>query len=234
MNSESSSDSTPLSRSLLTGALPVTDLKIHENRLRTYSNWPLNFIAPESLAQAGFYYLNVADQVKCAFCGGIIGQWETNDQPLQEHRKFFPDCPIVRQDEIQQEEIGIQSVRTAKSPEYSTLESRTRSYANWDAAVQDPNVLAQAGFFFLGTGDEVKFKEKKKNVADMKTNTLRSNLRSDVSIVTAGCGIGCKTMILGLSTLDGSQNVLTLCLSKAPRTSKMSFNVPPKVETINQ
>lgn len=156
MNSESSSDAIPLSRNLLSGT-PATDLKVFENRLQTYSNWPLDFITPEQLAQAGFFYLNIVDQVKCAFCGGIIGQWEVNDQPLQEHRKFFPDCPIVRQQELQQEEIGIQSVRTPKSPEFSTLESRNRSYSTWDAtsAGQDPSILAQAGFFYLGTGDEV-------------------------------------------------------------------------------
>lgn len=155
MNSESSSDSIPLSRSILSGAPENQDLKIIENRLSTFLGWPLDFITPEQLAQAGFYYLNVADQVKCAFCGGIIGQWERNDQPLQEHRKFFPDCPIVRQQELQQEEIGIQSVRTPKSPEFSTLESRTRSFAVWDATIQEPTILAQAGFFYLGTGDEV-------------------------------------------------------------------------------
>lgn len=156
MNSDTSSDSIPLSRNTSTGVQPAsTDLKVLENRLQTYSSWPLEFITPEQLASAGFYYLNIADQVKCAFCGGIIGQWEINDQPLQEHRKFFPNCPIVRSEVEQQEQIGIQSVRTPKSPEYSTLESRTRSYATWDATVQDSSILAQAGFFFLGTGDEV-------------------------------------------------------------------------------
>lgn len=155
MNSDSPDDPVPQSRSIL-AARSESDLKIIENRLRTYNNWPVDFITPEQLAQAGFYYLNHADQVKCAFCGGIIGQWEVNDQPLQEHRKFFPNCPIVRQQEIQQQEdIGIQSMITPKSPEFSTLESRSRSFAVWDAQVQDPQVLAQAGFYYLGQADEV-------------------------------------------------------------------------------
>lgn len=155
MNSDTTSDSIPLSTGT-TETMPAQDLKIVENRINTFNGWPLEFISPELLASAGFYYLNIADQVKCAFCGGIIGQWEANDVPLLEHRKFFPDCPIVRQQELQQEEIGIQSVRTPKTPEFSTLESRTRSYANWDASVQDSSILAQAGFFYLGTGDEVR------------------------------------------------------------------------------
>ena len=163
MNSESSNDSIPFQRSILTGVLSdrsETDLKVIENRLETYVNWPIDFINPEQLAEAGFYYLNIADQVKCAFCGGIIGHWEVNDQPLQEHRKFFPDCPIVRQQEQRDEEMGIQAVRTPNRPEFSTLESRTRSFANWDATIQDPKVLAQAGFFYLGTSDEVSERER--------------------------------------------------------------------------
>lgn len=160
MDPNSSNDSISISISLPSGAVqarPDVDLKVLENRRRTYTNWPVDFISADTLAQAGFYYLNVDDQVKCAYCGGIIGQWERNDQPIQEHRKFFPDCPIVRQqqEELQQEEIGIQSVRTPKSPEFSTLESRTRSYANWNPSIQDPAILAQAGFFYLGTDDEV-------------------------------------------------------------------------------
>lgn len=87
----------------------------------------------------------------------ILGQWEVGDQPMLEHRKFFPDCSIVRQNDMANEEIGIQSVRTPKYPEFSTIESRTRSYNNWASTdVQDPAILAQAGFYFLGSGDEVR------------------------------------------------------------------------------
>lgn len=162
MNSESSNDSISLSRSILSGVHPEqseTDLKVIENRLETYVNWPIEFITPEQLSQAGFFYLGIADQVKCAFCGGIIGHWEVNDQPLQEHRKFFPDCPLVRQQDQRDEEMGIQAVRTPNRPEFSTLESRTRSFATWDRTIQDPEILAQAGFFYLGTGDEVRNRE---------------------------------------------------------------------------
>lgn len=185
MNTDFTEDTIPLSRSIMSGTSPGMDLKLIENRLQTYSNWPINYISPEQLAQAGFYYLNVADQVKCAFCGGIIGQWEQNDLPLNEHRKFFPECPIVRQQELQDSEIGIQSVRTPKSPEFSTLESRTRSYTSWESSsVQDPSILAQAGFFYLGTADEVSEYFAIANML-MKTKTFRCSIyRSDVSTVT--------------------------------------------------
>lgn len=169
MNTESSSsESIPDTRSspAATETLPSTDLRVLENRLRTFDNrWPLSWLRPELLANAGFFYFNFGDQVKCAFCGGIIGEWELNDVPLVEHQKFFPDCPVIRAQETQQpqagtfeEDNGIQSVQTPKSPEFSTLDSRLRSYGSWNASIQDPTVLSQAGFYYLGTGDEVSLK----------------------------------------------------------------------------
>lgn len=62
----------------------------------------------------------------------------------------------MRQSDIANEEIGIQSVRTPKYPEYSTIESRTRSFAAWNSTVQDSALLAQAGFYYLGIADEVR------------------------------------------------------------------------------
>lgn len=135
--------------------LETNDLKRIENRLRTFDNWPVNFIDKYELARAGFYYLNNSDQVRCVECGGVIGQWEIGDVPFVEHRKFFPECPVVCQSDLSNEDIGIQ-VRTPKYPEYSTIESRNRSFSTWTSTVQDSTVLAQAGFYYLGSGDEVR------------------------------------------------------------------------------
>jgi hypothetical protein len=61
----------------------------------------------------------------------------------------------VRQSEPSGEDIGIQTVRTPKYPEYSTIEARSRSFSNWTSAAQDSARLAQAGFYYLGSCDEV-------------------------------------------------------------------------------
>lgn len=157
--------------------IETIDLKRIENRLATFDNWPVRFIDKNDLARAGivhlflnllnfsikififlskgFYYLNNSDQVRCIECKGVIGRWEEGDIPFIEHRKFFPDCPIVRQNDLLNEEIGIQPVISPKYPEYSTLESRVRSFSTWTLTVQDPSILAQAGFYYLGSGDEV-------------------------------------------------------------------------------
>lgn len=64
-------------------------------RRQTFTNWPLLFIDPGQLAQAGFFYLQKHDHVQCAFCRGVVGYWDPADRPLDEHRKHFPTCRFV-------------------------------------------------------------------------------------------------------------------------------------------
>lgn len=137
------------------------ELKREECRLATYVNWPVSHISPSSLAKAGFYYTYNADQVKCAWCEGVIGQWEVGDDPFAEHQKFFPNCAKVIANSISSNpqldpSIGIQPVKTPYAPQFSSLDSRVRSFENWTTGhIQDPERLAQAGFYYLGRADEV-------------------------------------------------------------------------------
>lgn len=93
--------------------------------------------------------------MRCVECGGVIGQWEIGDIPFQEHRKFFPNCPIVSQNEFSNEEIGIQPVRAAKYPDFASLGSRNITFDRWNSTAQSSTRLAQAGFYYLGNADEV-------------------------------------------------------------------------------
>lgn len=137
------------------------ELKREECRLATFVNWLVPHISPSSLAKAGFYYTYNADQVKCAWCEGVIGQWEVGDDPFAEHQKFFPTCAKVIANNISSNpvldpSIGIQPVKTPFASQYSSLDSRIRSFENWTAGhVQNPERLAQAGFYYLGRADEV-------------------------------------------------------------------------------
>ena len=76
----------------------LEEMKYERRRLSTYSEWPRDRvdIAPEALARAGLFYLGLADRVKCAFCGGILRNWEPSDDPLMEHRRNFPQCQFLR------------------------------------------------------------------------------------------------------------------------------------------
>lgn len=146
------------------GNIPiVSDIDFHDEatRLETYQNWPVSFIQPADLACAGFYYINRSDQVKCAWCQRVIGEWEISDDPVMEHLKFSPACPKARSlsgaSEVSDIGIGIQPVTPPKFQNYVSLASRIRSFANWKFDhVQDPTTLAEAGFYYFGNRDEVK------------------------------------------------------------------------------
>ena len=55
------------------------------------------FVSPKNLVNAGFVYTGREDYVQCAFCAGIIGNWEEDDDPMTEHTKSFPRCAFVIQ-----------------------------------------------------------------------------------------------------------------------------------------
>ncbi|XP_031630939.1 death-associated inhibitor of apoptosis 2-like isoform X2 [Contarinia nasturtii] len=143
--------------------LPGNDLMNEQCRLSTFTNWPVPYISPQTLAKAGFYYFNNTDQVKCAWCQGVIAKWEVGDNPFTEHLKFFPNCPRAQLGpnvEIQTEEsirsLGIQQIRAPKKGMYSSLDARLRSFANWPrSSIQLPETLATAGFYYENTDDQV-------------------------------------------------------------------------------
>lgn len=66
-------------------------------RIRTFSQWPRSDIQhPEVLATAGFYYLDMDDQVRCFHCNGGLRSWQKEDDPWYEHAKWFPKCQFVQ------------------------------------------------------------------------------------------------------------------------------------------
>jgi len=74
-------------------------LRSESARLSTFDDWPLSagrIVQPRDLAAAGLFYTGHADRVQCAFCRGCLRRWREGDVPAQEHRRHFPDCPLVR------------------------------------------------------------------------------------------------------------------------------------------
>lgn len=155
------------------------DYQDENNRRRTYHNWPLEFMQPSALAQAGFYFIHRTDQVKCAWCQGVIGQWEIGDIPLTEHLKFFPSCPKARSFASPASNASISSTLSsspsncygtdmqpistavpAKLPQemrFVTIEARISSFERWTLSdIQNPVQLAEAGFYYLNHEDEVR------------------------------------------------------------------------------
>ncbi|XP_065367916.1 death-associated inhibitor of apoptosis 2 [Calliphora vicina] len=139
------------------------DLLIEKDRLATFVNWPNPNITPQSLAKAGFFYRNRSDEVECAWCKGVIAQWEKQDNAFEEHQRFFPECPRVllgplieiANDGIR--DLGIQQISPPKNPKYTSLQSRLRTYSNWPITdIQKPEDLAQAGLYYQKVDDQVR------------------------------------------------------------------------------
>lgn len=71
------------------------DLSTIEGRLSTFSRWS-SFINPNDLAACGFFYTGTNDKVECVYCKGILHHWCTDDVPLNEHLRHFPECNFAQ------------------------------------------------------------------------------------------------------------------------------------------
>ncbi|XP_076803172.1 E3 ubiquitin-protein ligase XIAP-like [Clavelina lepadiformis] len=96
--------SLPMTISLFPCSNPVNPhMRSEESRLQTFldhsSSWPAHRIraTPRQIANAGMYYLGVRDRVKCWYCNGGLQNWERDDDPWEEHAKWFPMCEFVLQ-----------------------------------------------------------------------------------------------------------------------------------------
>lgn len=68
-----------------------------EARQRTFREWPPALKQqPQELAEAGFYYIGLSDQVKCFYCDGGLRNWQPEDVPWMEHSRWFSKCVFVR------------------------------------------------------------------------------------------------------------------------------------------
>uniref|UniRef100_A0A1I8P7I0 RING-type domain-containing protein n=1 Tax=Stomoxys calcitrans TaxID=35570 RepID=A0A1I8P7I0_STOCA len=67
-----------------------------DERLKTFENWPLDFVDRNELACSGMFFMGESDKTKCYFCEVEIGRWEREDQPVPEHYRWSPNCPLLR------------------------------------------------------------------------------------------------------------------------------------------
>ena len=69
-------------------------------RIESFSDfapWPDRIVQkPETLAKAGFYYTGISDHVMCYHCGNGICNWEIDDDPMDLHAQFFPQCQFIK------------------------------------------------------------------------------------------------------------------------------------------
>ncbi|CAG9787764.1 unnamed protein product [Diatraea saccharalis] len=154
----------------------VADLRHEEERLKTFEKWPLTFLSPELLARNGFYYLGRSDEVRCAFCKVEIMRWEEGDDPAEDHKRWAPQCPFLRNHTSAgnvpvetppangRDECGVRAPPTTSvcmpgpvHPQYASEAARLSTFNDWPRCMrQKPEDLAEAGFFYTGQGDKTK------------------------------------------------------------------------------
>ncbi|XP_059057310.1 baculoviral IAP repeat-containing protein 3 isoform X2 [Achroia grisella] len=161
------------------------DMQKEEERLKSFVNWPVPFLSPEKLAQCGFYYKGRGDEVICAYCNVEIMSWREGDDPVLDHKRWSPQCPLLLKKSntdtlynlVQQppcmgnlcsgststsgrDECGTRALPTKQTPvhpQYQTYPARLRSFDDWPRSMpQKPEELADAGFYYTGTGDKTK------------------------------------------------------------------------------
>uniref|UniRef100_A0A665TW27 RING-type E3 ubiquitin transferase n=1 Tax=Echeneis naucrates TaxID=173247 RepID=A0A665TW27_ECHNA len=158
----------------------LTFISREGQRLQTFQSWPVDApVTSGELAKAGFFFLGPGDKVQCFCCGGILRCWVPGDRPSTEHRRHFPTCRFILGQAVgniplqigssdsvdgqllsQLQRMTMDEQGTAGQavyPEMEAEDSRLTTFHNWpsEASVQ-PDVLARAGFFYTGHGDNVK------------------------------------------------------------------------------
>jgi len=51
----------------------------------------------DDLVRAGFFYTGSRTIVKCFYCNGSLQNWDTEDNPIVEHIRWFPYCAYAKQ-----------------------------------------------------------------------------------------------------------------------------------------
>ncbi|XP_053169446.1 baculoviral IAP repeat-containing protein 7 isoform X3 [Hemicordylus capensis] len=157
-------------------------MKSEEKRLRTFHCWPEDApVFPADLAAAGFFFIGPDDRVECFCCGGALYDWFAEDDPLEEHKRFFPTCPFIQgwdvgnrqmthDGEIQDcvdgqflgmlQSLDVEEATVDGQAEYPDMErenDRLMTFEIWPSYARvSPELLARAGFFYTGQGDYVR------------------------------------------------------------------------------
>lgn len=87
------------------GNVPMLDINVKYapyimfyDRMESFRSWhTAKNLTPDRMASAGFFQINPFDHVKCFSCGVRLNKWLPDNDPWEEHRKFSPDCPFVRE-----------------------------------------------------------------------------------------------------------------------------------------
>ncbi|XP_060586307.1 baculoviral IAP repeat-containing protein 7-A-like isoform X2 [Ruditapes philippinarum] len=140
---------------------------VYGERLRSFARWTRTNPDPVCLCNAGFFFTNEGDLVRCFFCGIGLKDFTDSDDPLREHVRHSEKClylfdhlGTVRLASIKascqdQDRLKDNSATRCRHPEYQSYESRLSSFTDWPTHLsQKPEDLADAGLYHIGSESE--------------------------------------------------------------------------------
>ncbi|XP_053396575.1 baculoviral IAP repeat-containing protein 8-like [Mercenaria mercenaria] len=146
----------------------------YSQRLRSYARWTLRNPDSVRLSEAGFFFTNQYDLVRCFQCGIGLKDFSEGDNPLMEHVRHSPNCQFLAEylgtERLSAIKIKCQTLQPTQQlitntdsnlqyrhPEYKTMQARLSSFAGWPGhMIQTPLQLAEAGLYYTGFEDQVR------------------------------------------------------------------------------
>lgn len=145
-------------------------------RLVTFDSWATPFINKNILAKSGMYFLKKEDKVQCHFCKVILGTWNIDDDPIEEHMRWSSSCPLLRRNRTRNIPINVEELDAIlpprfgdvcghgpiieafeiKYPKYRLEIDRIDSFEHWPQAMSPKrDDFINTGLFYTGNGDKV-------------------------------------------------------------------------------
>ncbi|XP_071995022.1 baculoviral IAP repeat-containing protein 1-like [Engystomops pustulosus] len=140
---------------------PIYSMRSEAKRLKSLLSLdPMSTWSPNELASAGFFSTGVENSCQCFCCGLVFCNQSLSITPIEKHKKFNPDCAFIQGIDvgnISKYDIRPQSIEISPSDHRMQDEqARLQTFSCWPPyTLMEPDVLAQAGFFFTGTRDHV-------------------------------------------------------------------------------
>ncbi|XP_053397269.1 putative inhibitor of apoptosis isoform X3 [Mercenaria mercenaria] len=147
----------------------------YDQRLKSFARWWKQHPDPTTLCNAGFFFTNEADLVRCYQCGIGLKDFSYGDNPLNEHVKHSGECSYLQeylgqerlaiiksQIQTQDQELNYQKPSNTltteyRHPEYKSYHVRLSSFSRWpQSLMQRPEQLAKAGLYYTGLEDTVR------------------------------------------------------------------------------
>lgn len=129
-------------------------------RLKSFeTNESLNSWTPQEMAAVGFYHIMVEKSaLQCFCCSLILFHASLRRSPLEEHKKFYPNCAFLLGRDvgnISKYDVRVKRLEQLSQEQRAVCQeekARLASFQNWPFYVQmiSPQELSAAGFVFTG------------------------------------------------------------------------------------